>query len=172
MVPQDLWFIGTANRDDSTFTITDKVYDRAMPIVINTKHPFIDAPMTDNIVMSYEYLDNLFKAAENTYPLSPKMADNLSKLDVFITAKFNVTFGNRIMKQIRQFIPVYVACGRSEVEGLDFLFATKIIRKFEALNLSFLHDEMDELIVLMNKLFGKDAFIQSISYLEDLKKIR
>jgi len=172
LVPQNLWFIGTANRDDSTFTITDKVYDRAMPIVINTKHPFIDAPMTDNIVMSYEYLDNLFKAAENTYPLSPKMADNLSKLDVFITAKFNVTFGNRIMKQIRQFIPVYVACGRSEVEGLDFLFATKIIRKFEALNLSFLHDEMDELIVLMNKLFGKDAFIQSISYLEDLKKIR
>jgi hypothetical protein len=172
VVPQNLWFIGTANRDDSTFTITDKVYDRAMPIVINTKHPYIDAPMTDNIVLSYEYLDNLFKAAENDYPLSPKMADNLAKLDMFITAKFNVTFGNRIMKQIKQFIPVYVACGMDEVEGLDFLVATKIIRKFEALNLSFLHEEIDELIVLMNRLFGKDAFAQSIAYLEDLKKIR
>ena len=128
--------------------------------------------MTDNIVLSYEYLDNLFKAAENDYPLSPKMADNLAKLDMFITAKFNVTFGNRIMKQIKQFIPVYVACGMDEVEGLDFLVATKIIRKFEALNLSFLHEEIDELIVLMNRLFGKDAFAQSIAYLEDLKKIR
>lgn len=172
VIPQNLWFIGTANRDDSTFTITDKVYDRAMPIVINTKHSFIDAPMTDSIVMSYEYLDNLFKSAEKDYPLSPKMADNLAKLDMFITAKFNVTFGNRIMKQIKQFIPVYVACGRSEVEGLDYLVANKIIRKFEALNLSFLHDEMDELIQLMTKLFGKDEFSQSISWLEDLKKIR
>ncbi len=172
VVPQNLWFIGTANRDDSTFTITDKVYDRATPIVINTKADFIDAPMTDSIVMSFEYLDNLFKAAEKDYPLSPKTADNLAKLDLYITAKFNVTFGNRIMKQIKQFIPVYVACGRTEVEGLDYIVANKIIRKFESLNLSFLHDEMDELIVLMDKLFGKNAFITSISALEDLKKIQ
>jgi hypothetical protein len=172
LVPQNLWFIGTANRDDSTFTITDKVYDRAVPIIINTKASYIDAPVTDNIVMSFEYLDNLFKAAERDYPMSPKMADNLSKLDLFVTSKFNITFGNRIMKQIKQFIPVYVACGRSELEGLDYLFANKIIRKFESLNLSFLHEEMDELIVLMDRLFGKGAFATSISALEDLKKIQ
>ncbi|MDD4000731.1 MAG: hypothetical protein PHX62_07565 [Bacilli bacterium] len=171
-VPQNLWFIGTANRDDSTFTITDKVYDRATPIVINAKAAFIDAPMTDSIVMSFEYLDSLFKAAEKDFPVSPKTADNLSKLDLFITGKFNVTFGNRIMKQLKQFIPIYVACGRTEIEGLDYLVANKIIRKFESLNLSFLHEEIDELIVLMDKLFGKSEFISSISALEDLKKIR
>ena len=32
LLPQNVWFIGTANKDDSTFTITDKVYDRATPI--------------------------------------------------------------------------------------------------------------------------------------------
>ena len=31
-VPNSIWFVGTANNDDSTFTITDKVYDRAMSI--------------------------------------------------------------------------------------------------------------------------------------------
>ena len=31
------WFVGTANNDDSTFTITDKVYDRAMPIELNER---------------------------------------------------------------------------------------------------------------------------------------
>ena len=31
-VSDSTWFVGTANNDDSTFTITDKVYDRAMPI--------------------------------------------------------------------------------------------------------------------------------------------
>ena len=36
LLPQNVWFIGTANKDDSTFTITDKVYDRATPIENNT----------------------------------------------------------------------------------------------------------------------------------------
>ena len=32
LIPQNVWFVGTANRDDSTYTITDKVYDRAISI--------------------------------------------------------------------------------------------------------------------------------------------
>ena len=36
-IPDNIWYVGTANNDDSTFAITDKVYDRAMPIDINTK---------------------------------------------------------------------------------------------------------------------------------------
>ena len=36
-VADSTWFIGTANNDDSTFTITDKVYDRAMPIELNER---------------------------------------------------------------------------------------------------------------------------------------
>ena len=36
-VPDSIWFVGTANNDDSTFTITDKVYDRAIPIEINER---------------------------------------------------------------------------------------------------------------------------------------
>ncbi len=169
-IPYNLWFVGTANRDDSTFTITDKVYDRAIPIVMNTKAEYIDAPFTNGIVMSFEYLDSLFKSAEKANQLSPKTLDNLMKLDLFVTAKFKITFGNRIMKQIRQFIPIYVACGRSEVEGLDYLCANKIFRKFEALNLSFLQDELGELITLIGRLFGKDEFIESVSLLNSFKQ--
>ena len=29
-LPPNMWFVGTANNDDSTFAISDKVYDRAM----------------------------------------------------------------------------------------------------------------------------------------------
>lgn len=36
-VSDSTWFVGTANNDDSTFTITDKVYDRAMPIELNER---------------------------------------------------------------------------------------------------------------------------------------
>ncbi|MCK9536354.1 MAG: hypothetical protein M0R05_02000 [Bacilli bacterium] len=169
-IPQNLWFIGTANRDDSTFTITDKVYDRAATIEMNVKAPYIDAPPTKAVTISFEYLDNLFNKAEKEYPLSPKMIDSLNRLDVFITSKFKVTFGNRIMKQIRRFVPVFVACGRSEVEGLDFMVARKILRKFEALNLAFLQEEIDQLTDLMDRLFGKDMFEESKLYLEELKR--
>ncbi|HNZ50615.1 MAG TPA: hypothetical protein PK087_01085 [Bacilli bacterium] len=170
LVPQNVWFVGTANKDDSTFTITDKVYDRAIAIEMNEKAGYIDAPQTESVVMSYEYLDSLFKVAEAEHAMSPKMLDNLAKIDEFITAKFKITFGNRILKQIKQFVPVYVACGGTEIDGLDFMVARKIIRKFESLNLPFLQNEMDQLIVLIEKIFGKNSFGETINFINELKK--
>ena len=89
----------------------------------------------------------------------------------YIQKYFKIAFVNRIMKQIKLFVPVYVACGFSEAQGLDYMLANKILRKFESLNLSFLHNELDGLVELLNKLFGKNAFKVSIEYIEDLKKM-
>jgi hypothetical protein len=168
LVPQNVWFIGTANKDDSTFTITDKVYDRASTIEMNARIDAIDAPITESIHMSFQYLNDLFEQAKMEYALSQKALINLDKLDKFITARFKVTFGNRILKQIRDFIPVYIACGGDEVDGLDYMVARKVLRKFESLNLPFLVEEIKELIALMQKMFGKNKFTESIDYLESL----
>jgi hypothetical protein len=168
LVPQNLWFIGTANKDDSTFTITDKVYDRASIIEMNARIDAIDAPYTESIHMNYDYLHTLFEIAKQDNILSQRSLNNLDKLDEFITSRFKVTFGNRILKQIRDFIPVYVACGGDEVDGLDYMVARKVLRKFESLNLPFLVEEIRELISLMQKMFGKDKFTESIEYLESL----
>jgi hypothetical protein len=170
LIPQNIWFVGTANKDDSTFTITDKVYDRVASIEMNVKATEIDAPPTEGIHISYEYLNSLFKAAQAVYKLSDKAKDNLAKLDVFITEKFQITFGNRIMKQIHTFIPVYIACGGDETEGLDYLVARKIIRKFETLNLPFLQKEIEMLIAYINKLFGKNKFNECIKMLTAFHK--
>ncbi len=147
LIPQNLWFIGTANKDDSTFTITDKVYDRAVAIAINKKADFIDAPYTDNVNMTFEYLDDMFKRYQNGFQLSEMSSQAFSELDEFIQEKFKIAFGNRIMKQIRLFVPVYMACGFSEFDGLDYMLTFKILRKFEMLNLTFLKKELDELIL-------------------------
>src|SRR5690554_314042 len=170
LVSQNVWFVGTANKDDSTFTITDKVYDRAAPIEMNHRAEFVDAPYTEPINMSYDYLVGLFSEAKAVNPISPKSLDNLRKLDTFIAENFKITFGNRIMKQIRDFVPVYVASGRSEIEGLDYMVTYKILRKFESLNLPFLQDELDELLIVLDRLFGKGQFKFSIKYINDLKK--
>ncbi|MCF7930924.1 MAG: hypothetical protein K9L02_05405 [Acholeplasmataceae bacterium] len=170
LLPQNVWFVGTANKDDSTFLITDKVYDRATPIEINTKSSFIDAPETENITMTYEYLNQLFKIAIHENGISKHSMDRLEKLDLFITENFKVTFGNRIMKQIKMFVPVYVACGGSEVEALDYMVARKILRKFEGLNLPFMQQEVAELSKLITKLFGKSEFVECQSYLTSISK--
>lgn len=170
-INQNTWFIGTANKDDSTFTITDKAYDRATPIVINNKAELIDCDYTNNVQMTFDYLDELFKKAQAEITMSTKVMDSFKKVDEYIQQNFKIAFGNRIMKQIKLFVPVYVACGFTEVQGLDYMLANKILRKFESLNLSFLHNELDGLIELLDKLFGKNSFKVSIEYIEDLKKM-
>ena len=69
------------------------------------------------------------------------------------------------------FVPVYVACGGDELDGIDYVLATKIFRKFESLNLAMLREELRELVVYMQKSFGKDKMKESIAYLERLQKL-
>src|SRR5690606_37389418 len=112
----------------------------------------------------------LFKIALIEHPLSQNALANLDKLDQFITRKFKITFGNRILKQIKTFVPVFVGAGGTEIEGLDYIVTRKILRKFESLNLPFLQDELSELITVLDKLFGKNAFKEAIEYINDLRK--
>ena len=168
LVPQNVWFVGTANRDDSTFTITDKVYDRATSIEMNHRADYIDAPYTEAINMTYEYFSALCKKGQEANPISSKNLEKLNKVDDFISDKFKITFGNRILKQIKLFVPAFVACGGDEVEGLDYIVFRKIFRKFETLNIAFLKEEIGQLISLLDRLFGKGAFSSSIAYLNEL----
>jgi len=170
LLPPNIWFVGTANRDDSTFAITDKVYDRAASIELSVRADYIDAPFTDSVHVTHDYIDSLFKEAVKTHPISQKSLENLKKIDEFITDNFQITFGNRIMKQINTFVPIFVACGQSEVDGLDYLVTRKVLRKFEFLNLPFLRKELDELVALIDKLFGKQSFTEARNMINNYKK--
>lgn len=170
LVPQNVWFIGTANQDDSTFTITDKVYDRAVSIDLNKKGVYMDAPLTENMQMSYDYLESLFIKAQNTIEISPDTLKKLDQFDEFIQTKFKISFGNRILKQIKLFVPVYLACGGTEYDGLDFMIMSKVLRKFTSLNLVFLIKELSELSNFLDKQFGRNNFPLCQSYIKQLQK--
>ena len=84
LVPQDVWFIGTANKDDSTFTITDKVYDRAMPIDINIKVDPFKCREQEAIDINASYLESLFDEAKEKYPYgTPFTKESLLYRDIF-----------------------------------------------------------------------------------------
>ena len=170
-IPQNIWYIGTANNDDSTFTISDKVYDRAQPINLDAKGVAFDAPDTPPMNLSFEHLDTLFKEAFQlpTGQAAGFFSSCPVKRDTF--EKLRVAFGNRILKQMNLFVPVYVACGGEELDGIDYVLATKIFRKFESLNLAMLREELKELCTYMQKLFGRNTMKESIAYLERLQKL-
>lgn len=171
LVPQNVWFIGTANNDDSTFTITDKVYDRAVTLELNNKADYFDAPLTESYNCSYSYLDSLFERAHNEYQISEETLALIKEFDGFIREKFKISFGNRIMKQLKLFVPVYMACGGSEMGGVDFIITSKILRKFNALNLPFLTKELKELIEFFNTKFGEGTMPYCIDYVKELQKL-
>jgi hypothetical protein len=170
LVPQNLWFVGTANQDDSTFTVTDKVYDRAIAIDINRRGEYFDAPITESMNVPADYLDLLFQKAIMKYSISDKNRQHLKTIDDFLVEKFKITFGNRIMKQINIFVPVYMACGGEELEALDFMLMSKIFRKLKALNLAFLTKELTELSNLLDKLFGKGMCPKCQQFIKDIKR--
>ncbi|MDD6094967.1 MAG: hypothetical protein PUC29_04405 [Clostridia bacterium] len=170
-IPPNVWYIGTANNDDSTFSVSDKVYDRAFTINLDSKGVPFDAPKTEPSRISYSYVERLYKEAIEAHPVSESLLSDISKLDIYVIQKFRVAFGNRIVKQLQTFVPVYVAAGGTELEGVDYILATKVFRKFESLNLSVIRDEIDGLIDYLDSVFGKDTMNESIVYLRRLKKM-
>ena len=170
-IPQNVWYVGTANNDDSTFSISDKVYDRALVINLDSKGMPFDAPETESKYVSYSYVESLYQKAVADNPVSEELLDAISRLDLYVIEKFRVAFGNRIMKQLKTFVPVYVACGGEVLDGLDYLLATKVFRKFESLNLSLIRDEIKGLIAFLDKTFGKGVMKECIEYLLRLQKM-
>ncbi len=170
-LPTNLWYVGTANNDDSTFAISDKVYDRAIPININSKGVAFDAPETEPLSLSAKHLDSLFLKAQEENVVSEETIQKLDLLDDYVILHFRLAFGNRIVKQLKEFIPAYVACGGTEIDGLDYVLANKIFRKFDQMNLTFIRDEIDGLIDKLHELFGDDAMGESVEYLKRLQKL-
>ena len=170
-VADSTWFIGTANNDDSTFTITDKVYDRAMPIELNEKADAFECEKYPKCNITAEHLEDLFEKAKTDYPISDDLMEKMDKLDNYLITRFKLSFGNRIMKQLYDFIPVYVACGGSEIGGMDYIIARKVLKKFESMNVSFVRDEITGLISYIDKTFGEEEMRDSKNYLRRIQNL-
>ena len=170
-VPDSIWFIGTANNDDSTFTITDKVYDRAMPIELNERAAAFTCDPQPACRVTSVHLQEMFAKAKREHPITEATLAKLDKLDGYLQTRFKLAFGNRIIKQMYDFIPVYVACGGKELDGMDYIVARKVLKKLESLNVTFVRDEIRGLIEYIEKVFGKSNMADSKAYLTRIQNL-
>ena len=169
-LPNNMWFIGTANNDDSTFAISDKVYDRAMVMNLDAKsEPFI-APKTPTVRITAERFTSLAEEAMKEYAITNRNMRRLERLDEYMVKVFHITFGNRIMKQIKTYIPVYVACGGEELDALDDILSKKVLRKLETQNPVYIRSVVDGFCDYLDELFGQDRMKLCKDYVQRLKK--
>lgn len=172
-IPDNTWFIGTANKDDSTFTITDKVYDRASVIDFSSRNE----PTNNNMhaksihISSTELLQLFEESIDNSVANIPsKEYDRFNKLSEFMLDKFDINFGNRILNQIKKFVPVFVSCGGTISKAIDIMFARKILRKLDGRFDEGLKSNLIKLEALINDLYGANEFSCSIEVIAKLKR--
>ena len=170
-IPANIWYIGTINNDDSTFMVTDKVYDRAMPLDINDKGEVFTPDVVEAQDINYSYLNSKFEDAITSNPLDEEILNKVEAMDDYVISHFRIAFGNRIVAHMKKFVPVYVACGGDAISGVDYFIARKILRKFEQLNVAYIRDEIDGFVKHLNDNFGEGKMKECIEYLLRLKKM-
>ncbi|MBQ7344811.1 MAG: AAA family ATPase [Oscillospiraceae bacterium] len=170
LLPENMWFIGTANNDDSTFSISDKVYDRAAVMDLDRRSQPFPAKDTPAAHISFQELDRRFEMAKRDHSLSERSRTALAQLDQHLTEVYRISFGNRIMGQIERYVPIMCACGGTELEALDDILARKILRKLEQLSPSVIKRQIPGSLSLLDELFGAELLPQSRGYLDRLIK--
>ena len=168
-LPVNMWFIGTANNDDSTFAISDKVYDRAMIMNLDKKSKWFDAPETEGVKISIRHWESLVEEAQQKYKMTYRNKKRIQRLDDYLVKHFHITFGNRIMKQINQYVPVMIACGGDELEAIDDILSKKVLRKLETQNPIYVRNAADGLRAYLDDLFGQDKMQSCKEYLTRLE---
>ncbi len=156
-IPTNSYFVGTANKDDSTFTITDKVYDRAITMEFNDKNtPFAVEGNAARVKLSVSKLHSLYEQAianEN----NRMTAQDQEKLDAvcdYVYEQFGIAVGNRIMNQIANIVPVFVACGGTKEAAIDFMVSKKLVSKIEGRFEEYVKEALNGLVRLLHKTYG------------------
>ena len=169
-VTNNIWFVGTANNDDSTSLITDKVYDRAQVLDMDSREDPFKGKRVAKVAMDVEELLQLFQDAKVTANmLSDDDKEKIKQVDDYLK-EMDITFGNRIMSQMDDFVPVYIACGGTKEEAIDYLLTHKILRKLDERYEPYLIAKLEELELGLNEIYGEGKFKQSIAKIHKLRE--
>ena len=128
----NVWFIGTANHDETTNAFADKTHDRAFVLELpRQESPEAGLRRLKSVTWSYQSLMERFDAACTAY--KPQVVDlmafiNDSSLTRLLGDTFNLGWGNRLERQMMHFVPVVIEAGGSEGLAVDHLLSSRMFR--------------------------------------------
>jgi len=170
IITPNIWFVGTANNDDSTSTITDKVYDRAQVLDMDSREEAFDGGNVSSTSIDFDSLIEMFKYAKESSKnnLTTEDLDNINLIDLELK-KMDVSFGNRMLDQMKIFVPVYCACSnRPKEEAIDYFLTHKILRKLDERYESNLTKKFEDLKKTIQEVYPNYVFKQCNDKLDKL----
>jgi hypothetical protein len=175
-IPRNVWFVGTANHDETTVEFADKTYDRAHVMELpRQRHVFQAVPKHDRLPISFAALTKAFDQARAANPTVARdtLAILEKQLAPALSKRFRVGWGNRLERQMADFIPVMLASGGSKVEAVDHLVATKLLRKIRGRHETQQEDlnELEAAVRSTFKLLGAGEPEQSLRIIEDERRM-
>lgn len=131
-VPHNVWFVGTANHDETTNEFADKTYDRAHVMTLPRHEAGFKIEPKPKASYSYIALMERFdvavtqNAAEVEELLTEMTTGPLTKV---LQDQFDLGWGNRFERQAKRFVPVFMAAGGRKEDALDHLLASRVFRR-------------------------------------------
>lgn len=133
-IPANVWFVGTANHDETTMNFADKTYDRAHVMEFAHRPEKFDAERPEACFpISFDALGQAVESAMRAHQqvteriwnyLEDNLRDQLAK-------DFDIGWGPRLERQMQRYVPVVVAAGGTAGEAGDHLLAMRLLRKLK-----------------------------------------
>jgi len=131
-VPHNVWFVGTANHDETTNEFADKTYDRAHVMTLPRHEAGFKIEPKLKASFSYGSLMERFDGAvtQNADEVEELLAElTTGPLTSILQDRFDLGWGNRLERQAMRFVPVYMAAGGRKEDALDHLLASRVFRR-------------------------------------------
>ena len=133
VLPPNVWFIGTANQDETTFAFAPKTYDRAHVMELQPNAPVVQrTEIQERHPVSVRSLSEAFRSAEERYTQQTQQANTFFNiLAPYFRDKFQIGWGNRLNEHTSKFVSANIAAGGSIGEAVDHLLSSKVLRKIQ-----------------------------------------
>jgi len=131
-IPENIWFVGTANHDETTKDFADKTYDRAHVMELpRNRAQFLPQRLPARAPLSFEALRAAFAKSQEVHEKKAREAYTFldGSFADLLGRRFGVGWGNRLERQMRDFVPVVISAGGTVGEAVDHILATKLLRK-------------------------------------------
>lgn len=170
-IGKNIWFVGTANKDASTFDITDKVYDRASVLRLEkqgVKQDDLGNSTARICKVKYDTIANLFARVQNS-DVSNTYNNVIELLEPWLQ-DCKIEIGNRIKNQMEIFVPTYCACMGNTYddtvkEAIDIILRNKVLRKLDSMFIEEQKDKIRELAVALKEELGENS--ESYKFVND-----
>ncbi len=132
LLPENVWFIGTANQDETTNELADKTHDRAFVMELPRHEGQFDFNADfDGASYQYKSLKGAFLKVQKREEAAVRDVLKFiakSELTKVLEEQFDIGWGNRFERQALKFLPVVKAAGGSYETAIDHLLSTRIFR--------------------------------------------